>query len=111
MPTRFLRAIASGISSSVLSEIGLTQSNSSIEGYVFENDSERVLAEGLARVGSPSNAIIHVIPNELEQFLGTIMDMPLAVVACDLASSLEERDRNVGLEAIERLLDEQRSTS
>jgi excisionase family DNA binding protein len=103
--------IVSGISSPFLTEIGLTKSNVKIEGYIYEHDSERVFKEGLARIGSPANATIHVIPNELEQVLGVVKEMPLSVVACDLASSIEERDRTVGLEVIGRLLDEQRRAS
>jgi len=102
--------MASGVSSSLLPEIGLTESTASIEGYVYEHDSERVLAEGLAKIESPSNATIHVISDEHEQFLGSVKDMPLSVVACDLASSYEERDRAVGIEVLEGLLDEQRRT-
>lgn len=82
----------------------LTEQSEILEGYARQNlhDLEKIyhLAEDVA-----GNAIIHVVENE-QQLFGSSGQAPIAVVAADLAITLDSRERRAGLDTLRRLIDE-----
>ena len=96
----------SGASSSLLGPFGLLQSEGRIEGYIAEGKADDFVASCFLQEDTGGNAIIHIaswLPGELGD------EMPLAVVAADLAQSLDTREREAGLDMLGRLLDDYRN--
>ena|GEM_PF-691176 len=101
--------LVSGASSPHLSRIGLTQSTSSIEGYLYEKDLTEFMRNTHAVAATDVNAMIRILDKSVPIDLTDRSEMPLATVAVDLASSLHERDQKAGIETLELLLEKYRA--
>ena len=97
--------VLSGASSGLLDDFGLLKQNGFVEGYCLETGIEQ-LEDSLFLVGdSQGNVIVHVASWLPDSIVG---EMPIAVVAADLAQSLNTRESEAGLDMMRRLLDEYR---
>lgn len=108
----FLGAIAgslvlSGASSSLLGEFGLLQAadGGKVEGYCTAGELDELAGSFYLADDAQGNVVVHAAPWLPDSAAG---EMPVAVVAADLAQSLDARERAAGLGMLGRLLDEHR---
>lgn len=82
----------------------LTEQNEILEGYARSNLHDLGERYHLAK-DATGNVIIHTAEGEQRLFDG-VEQAPIAVVAADLAFTLDTRERNAGLSVLRRLIDE-----
>ena len=97
--------VLSGASSGLLGDFGLLKTDGAVEGYCLEEDVERLEKSFFLAEDAHGNAVVRVAPWLPDAPDG---EMPIAVVAADLAQSLGAREREAGLDMLRRLLDEHR---
>ena len=90
-----------------LFENTLTQQDQMIEGYT-DIDYEILEQKYHMVEDTNGNVIIHVVQDETS-LINMVDSVPKAVAAADLALSLDTRERQAGLQMLERLLSEYRS--
>lgn len=93
--------IASGASAIETYGFDLTSKDGSAEGYLLAKDEENLVARNFLVEDPNGNVVLHIaewLPSDLGRC------MPEAVVAADLASSLDTRERRAGLDRLEMLL-------
>lgn len=93
--------ILSGGSSSEVPSFGLTPQSGTIEGYCKGTELGRIVQACRLAESAEGNAIIHVaswLPDWATN------EMPVAVVAADLAHSINTREHTAGLRKLEELL-------
>ena len=98
------RLVLSGASCKT-DKFDLLGSSGRLEGYCLEADVKNLEGSFHLTADSQGNTYIHVAPWLPE---GIAQEMPVAVVAADLAQSLNTRERNAGISMLGRLLDEYR---
>lgn len=91
---------------SALDGFDLTSSASKLEGYAERVALKRIVDRFFLEEDPQGNVSIHVCDKNPWADAKT---MPFAVVASDLAESLNTRERDAGLDCLERLLDEYRN--
>jgi hypothetical protein len=82
----------------------LVGESSYLEGYIAQRELRGFTKRYHAMEGENANVMLHVT-SEAPMNLKSLTVMPVAVVATDLAASLDARERKAGLERIEELLD------
>lgn len=107
----YLGAIAeslalSGTRSRHLERFGLLPRNGTVEGYCLGGDAGRLADLFFLAEDSHGNVVVHAAPWLPDSPDG---EMPITVVAADLAQSLNARERKAGLDMLGRLLDEHRN--
>ena len=90
-----------GMSSCALSHLGLVASSTSIDGYA--PDIDKIVSEFHLLVDTTGNCIIRTAVDAPEGLLDE-KEMPITVVAADLAASLNVRERRSGLDYLEKSL-------
>jgi hypothetical protein len=88
-----------GMSSALAQTLGLVDSGHVLEGYCKSEDLPQIEESFFLREGAQSNVAIHVC-----DFLPKAEEMPIAVVAADLAASADSREHECGLTKIEELI-------
>ena len=109
LKTAQARLVASGSSSRRLSELGLTISSDSIEGYLAQEDLDVFMRDCFAVAGGTTNVTLRVVDDRAPIDLTAGAEMPRAVIGTDLAASSVEREQSAGLRLLEELLDEWRN--
>lgn len=93
--------VRSGASAHELLNVGLAASSSGVEGYCLERMRLDHVKHLALIADARGNVIVHV-PSRADVIDGR-REMPLAVIAADLAASNEVREREAGLVALRRL--------
>ena len=93
--------VLSGASAHEVLNFGLASSSSGVEGYCLER-ARLDHVKRLALIVDPRGAVILHVPSRADVIDGR-REMPLAVIAADLAGSNEVREREAGLAAMRRL--------
>lgn len=97
--------VLSGASSGLLGDFGLLKTDGTVEGYCREEDIGRLEKNFFLAKDTHGNVAARVASWLPEAPDG---EMPIAVVAADLAQSLDAREREAGFDILRRLLDEHR---
>ncbi|MCL2024424.1 MAG: helix-turn-helix domain-containing protein [Coriobacteriia bacterium] len=100
--------VLSGVSSNLLSELGLTDGTGKLEGYLADRDLEAFMQNTFSAQDDDTNVILRVVGENIPFNLAGYKEMPRAVVATDLAASADVRERSAGLNLLEELLNEWR---
>lgn len=98
--------IPSGVSDRRLDQLGLSIFSDELDGYVIV-PLEDIVQEWHLMPDNNGKCTIR-IPNDLPDILVKTKEMPLAVVAADLAGSVNARERRCGIDYLQRKLDEYR---
>ena len=98
------RLVPSGISDRRCAQLGLSVSSNQIDGYAREPLDEIVRSCWL--IPDSGGECVIRIPHDLPTALDAAREMPLSVVAADLAESANIRERRCGLDYLQRRLDE-----
>jgi excisionase family DNA binding protein len=96
--------VLSGMSAAKEQDFDLMGEPSYLEGYIAQEKLQGFIKRYHAVEREDANVMLHVIsgaPIDLKVFAV----MPVAVVATDLAASLDARERNAGIEKLKELLD------
>jgi len=101
--------VVSGVSSGRMSDLGLTIGSGRLEGYIAKRDLGEFVQSCFAVTGDNSNVIVRTFEDDMSVGLADFAEMPVAVVAVDLAASAVERERSAGLRLLKELLDEWRA--
>ena len=94
--------ILSGASSPLAGDFGLLPAVDAVEGYCLEEEAGELEARFSLAEDAHGNVVIHVAPWLPDALDG---EMPVGVVAADLAQSPATREREAGFAMIRRLLD------
>jgi excisionase family DNA binding protein len=95
--------VLSGMGAAKEHDFDLMGESPYLEGYIAQEEFQGFIKRCHAVEREDANVMLHVIsgaPIDLK----ALMVMPVAVVATDLAASLDARERNAGIEKLEELL-------
>jgi excisionase family DNA binding protein len=96
--------VLSGMTAAKDQGLEVVGESSYLEGYIAQRELRWLTKRYHAVEGENANVMLHVT-SEAPMDLKSLTVMPVAVVATDLAASLDARERKAGLERIEELLD------
>jgi hypothetical protein len=88
----------------VTRDMGLLGKPNHLEGYLFQSDLEGFLKKTFAVVGENTNLLVHIVDDDAPIELNYGTEAPIAVAAVDLMASLIERERALGHQILEGLL-------
>jgi excisionase family DNA binding protein len=100
--------VLTGGSAANLNRFSLTQNSSGLEGYINEDRIPSFFERAVVEETGQPNLILRIMGESTPARVASTENMPIAVVATDLASSLVSRERSAGQDTIDRVLDEWR---
>jgi len=108
------KIVLTGVSSAAVNGLELTVASDRLEGYIPEENLRTIIGFSHAvpacmRAWQSANFIVRAVGLRVPSTVFERVDMPIAVVAVDLAMSSNTRERSAGLCKLEELLDEWRS--
>lgn len=96
--------VATGMASTLVNDLGLASTVPILDGYAVGMTAEE-LEHNFFLVEDATGPLTVRFANDLPDLLADVAEMPAAVVAADLAMSLDARERKCGLDYLEGLLD------
>lgn len=99
--------VLTGIGAAATSDFGLVGEQRTLQGYITDTRLNEFINSYHAVEAQSSNAELHVVTNAPTD-IASLEKMPIAVIAVDLAASLDTRERKAGLMKLRELLNARR---